>query len=793
MSREFSAAYDAARQRVGAQLANARRKRPGVYVEVQSLPGRPMPELVWMTKGVRLGAVRPAAEESQIASLFVPDSAKEFFGEKLHAYTNKETAMGNIPQREKFEALGAIRPASVSSLWTDRRALTEDATKVLWWECWTWKDQTNELHSIAEQIGFTISDRTLTFPDITIVPIHGTREQLQVLIDNTSAVEQLRYASDSPVFFTTTVQREQLPWVDDLVGRLSLHNEDSPAICLLDTGVARAHPLIGGSLADRDCLAVVEGWGSDDTSPLGHGTNMAGSILFSDLTQPLIGSGAVEIPFILESVKVIPPPAFPPNGPDTYGAITQSGVSEAEINAPHRKRAFCMAITNEDVSGEVPSSWSAALDQICAGSMHGDDALGNERRLFFVSAGNIRDTALPDEVEVPGEFPIEDPAQSWNALSVGGFTNKSEIHQDETDYFEWTPFAEAGSLSPFSRVSTDWEHSRTPIKPEIVFEAGNRALSPNESELLSGLSSLSLLTTAKDFLDEPLTTFWATSPATAQAAGMAGRLMSADDDWWPETIRALMVHSAAWTPWMNARMDEAATKMDKAQLARHFGYGVPSLEKAIASAQNDLCMISQAELQPFFRETTEKHGKNVTSDPKLFELHVYDLPWPISVLQNLGAEDVRLRVTLSYFVEPNLGEMTPVMPNRYRSCGLRFQMRRVGETEADFIMRLNALARDADANVLPAQPDPDWHFGNQMISAGSLHSDVWTGSAASLALRNRIAIIPVGGWWKELKKEKKYGSSIRYSLIISITSKNNEALLYSEIKQLIQTPIAVEV
>lgn len=200
----------------------------------------------------------------------------------------------------------------------------------------------------------------------------------------------------------------------------------------------------------------------------------------------------VVLPFQgLAGCKVIPPPAFPPNGPDTYGAITQSGVSEAEINAPHRKRAFCMAITNEDVSGEVPSSWSAALDQICAGSMQGEDAHANERRLFFVSAGNIRDTALPDEVEVPGEFPIEDPAQSWNAVSVGGFTNKSEIHQDETDYFEWTPFAEAGSLSPFSRVSTDWEHSRTPIKPEIVFEAGNRALSPNESELLSGLSSLS--------------------------------------------------------------------------------------------------------------------------------------------------------------------------------------------------------------------------------------------------------------------------------------------------------------
>jgi len=174
-------------------------------------------------------------------------------------------------------------------------------------------------------------------------------------------------------------------------------------------------------------------------------------------------------------------------------------------------------------------------------------------------------------------------------------------------------------------------------------------------------------------------------------------------------------------------------------------------------------------------------------------MHIYDLPWPVNVLEDLGEAHVSLRVTLSYFIEPNLGEKTPVMPQRYRSHGLRCQMQRAGESEEGFLQRLNDLARNDDEEVAAAVPDPDWHFGNQMINAGSIHSDLWTGSAEDLARRGRIAVVPVGGWWKERKKEERFNSSARYSLIISIISQDNEALLYSEVKQLIEADISVEI
>ena len=56
---------------------------------------------------------------------------------------------------------------------------------------------------------------------------------------------------------------------------------------------------------------------------MGHGTNMAGSVLFSDLTYPLGGQEKLTLPFILESVKLIPPPEFLPTDAENYGSITK--------------------------------------------------------------------------------------------------------------------------------------------------------------------------------------------------------------------------------------------------------------------------------------------------------------------------------------------------------------------------------------------------------------------------------------------------------------------------------------
>jgi hypothetical protein len=158
-----------------------------------------------------------------------------------------------------------------------------------------------------------------------------------------------------------------------------------------------------------------------------------------------------------------------------------------------------MAVTNENLSGDRPTSWSAAMDQAAASVMPGEaDQPNAPKRLVVISAGNIPDDAKAAD---PALFPIEDPAQTWNPLTVGGFTDRDSILHPL--YRNWTPAAEVGDRSPYSRTSRDWPDTM-PIKPDVVFEAGNRALSPNGLDLVAGIESLSVLTTNKEFRVRPL-------------------------------------------------------------------------------------------------------------------------------------------------------------------------------------------------------------------------------------------------------------------------------------------------
>ncbi len=514
---------------------------------------------------------------------------------------------------------------------------------------------------------------------------------------------------------------------------------------------------------------------------------------------------------------MLPPDAFPANEPASLAYVTQSAISLPESEAPDRKRVFCMAVTNKGLSGAVPTSWSAAMDQAAAGVMRGD-AANAPRRLIMISAGNVPDEALILDTMELRRFPIEDPAQAWNPLTIGGFTDRDTI--SDPLFANRTPAAEVGDRSPYSRNSVAWTDA--PIKPDLVFEAGNRAFAPTATQYDSGLDSLSLLTTNRDHIRDPLTTTWATSPATAQAARMAAILMAENAGYWPETIRALMVHSAEWTPRMQERFKTNKGKKKALLLAREFGYGVPNLDRALLSARSDLAIISQATIQPFFMPTKiGAKGVPINDGPAKFRhLHVYRLPWPIEVLEALGEKQVELKVTLSYFIEPSPGQYAPKTPALYRSHGLRFDLRGRLESEAQFLSRINSLAAadEADENTLSSaedvdasddendtgddatgsanEPDARWRFGSNSRNykaAGSFHCDVWRGPGADLAARRTLAVYPVSGWWKTRTPKKRYDSKARYALIMTLRSLDEDVDLHTPVDVAIKTFIDQDV
>lgn len=772
--------------------------KPGLYIEFESQPGFELnhTSLSNKKKGIDLvavtdhGVVSAEAPENrrQCATVFVPDGQLKHFLDRLEKYAlGTPKKKGERRHEDMLDRISSIRLATLRALWTDLPDTYPEDDEQIWWEAWLRRHDGRELERLLEftaAIEAEVSDRRLEFDDRIVTLLRATPRQLAQSIDVLSDLAEVRKAKETAAFFADLSPEDQAGWLSDLQDRTNEAPADAPAVCVLDTGVTRQHPLLESSLASEDCHSVDPAWGPHDDgggpTMRGHGTEMAGLALWGDLTPVLTSSTTVQLRHRLESVKILPRRGE--NPPDLYGAVTAEATARPEIQAPRRLRCFSMAVTaTDDRDRGQPTSWSAAIDALSAGRIFDpatqgliylDRADQRAHRLFVISAGNT--SRLESEhLDRSDTETVHDPAQAWNALTVGAYTEKAVI-QDPT-LEGWQPVAKAGELSPYSTTSVTFA-AKWPVKPDVVFEGGNAARQGNE--VSAGIDDLSLLTTYHRPSQKLFVTSWATSSASAQAARMAAQILAEYPDYWPETVRALIVHSAEWTRAMQRQLQGAGGKKAREPLIRRYGFGVPSLERALRSADDALTLAVQSQIEPF-----EKG--------KMKQMNLHALPWPEDVLAGLGNTPVTLRVTLSYFIEPNPGRRGWEKRHRYASHGLRFEVKNPTESIDEFRKRLNKAALDEEEEKPGTGDSSDWYLGVRARNKGSLHSDLWVGPAADLAERGVIAIYPVGGWWKEQPKRDRSADGARYALVVSIETQATEVDLWTPIALDVGIPIEV--
>lgn len=209
-------------------------------------------------------------------------------------------------------------------------------------------------------------------------------------------------------------------------------------------------------------------------------------------------------------------------------------------------------------------------------------------------------------------------------------------------------------------------------------------------------SAPSLLTTDHQFPQRAFTTTGETSGATALAARAVTELWSDYPVLWPETVRALFVSSARWTPQMRSHLPVTPAKGDYAPLFKRYGYGVPDLERARRSASNALTLVVQDTIKPY-RKADKPSPQHVHNEMKVFQL-----PWPVAELRKLVDAPVSLRVTLSTFIEPNPSEPARGSKFRYASHNLRFKLNRPNENEAT--LRIPRHPAIHSTGIRPAVP-----------------------------------------------------------------------------------------
>ncbi len=693
---------------------------------------------------------------------------------KVEDYSTQVTAEGNPKNARLVSNILDIRIASLRSFWNEPTLEFPTAQEQIWWEIWlrreNFEEDLNEDQKVVTQLiasGVSVGERRLLMPEHIIRLVRGTILQLSsslLLLDN---LAEIRKAKNTADFFTDLRNFEQQEWVNDLIGRIESQPNGTPvAICILDTGVNNGHPLISSFLPNASMDSVNPAWGNLDGHATGHGTQMAGLALYGDLTEPLASTHPVQIFHQLESVKIIN--ANAPHDPEVYGQVTIECVNRAIVMAPDRKRIFCMAVTSEDNRDRgKPSSWSSAVDKIT----FGETGISTDKSLLFISVGNVyHDDHSQYPAKNKTEF-IHDPAQAFNAISVGGYTEKDSI--DLTEFPASTPLAPRGTIAPCSSTSC-LSDRQWPIKPDVVMEAGNYAVQNNS---IVYPASLQLLTTAKNFAVSHFTDFRDTSAATALASNLAARIYQQYNLLWPETIRGIIVHASNWTSQMlGGNQIETLTVASKKDLIRTFGYGVPDLNRALYSLNNSLTLIAERTIQPFILE-----GSTVKTN----ELHIFDLPWPENELSSLGEQQVKLTVTLSYFIEPNPGNRYFSSKFNYQSHGLRFKMKRPLESLDEFKIRINRAARQEDEEATIVTQSDNWLLGEKVRNTGSIHKDIWAGTGAELANMKNIAVYPVNGWWRLRKKLKRYNGRVRYSLIVTIETAATDVDLYTPVESMI--------
>jgi hypothetical protein len=756
---------------------------PGVYLDVRSRVDESLKKASLDASGLTLLRVAETPDPGgalESATVFATAKGIENLRKKVEQFRTENTPDREedgeiIPGRPRnadlVQSVAAITEAGLRALWRSPPGKFPAADIATVWEVWLEPQTTDAFVAAASNYGMTVGADRLEFPEDTVVIVQADRNQLAEAVRRLGGVRALAAPTITADFFDGLPVDEQAQWVDELSGRTAYTDRPSAGyVTLLDTGVSRAHPLIQPALSADDRHAANPAWGLEDVK--GHGTEMGGLALFGDLTPKLHQATPVTVMNRLESVKLLPDAGINPH--HLLGAVTRQAINTVEQVGPRRRTFTMTTTTGEDTPHDgAPTSWSTELDQIAAG-VSGEV---KQQRLVLVSAGNTDNFTFGagnylDQCDHE-DNEIESPAQAWNVLSVGAFTEKTVLPDDE----QAQALAPFGDLSPASRTAS-WS-SHWPNKPDVVLEGGNWALSAMPPPMRHGW--LSLLSTHHNYPVRSFTFTFDTSAATALAAKDVTELWSDYPTLWPETVRGLYVSSARWTQQMRAHLPAQPNKGHYTPLFQRYGYGVPDMARARRSASNALTLIVEDTITPY--GISEKTGGDVHNEMKLLAL-----PWPVEALRALGNAQVTLRVALSSFVAPNPSEASRGVRYRYASHNLRFQLNRAGESEFHFLARISKAAEQPDG---PGSEEDDlWEYGSNRRHVGSLHIDQLTCKASDLARRNLLAVHPVTGWWKSKKLLANELPSVRYALIVEIDAEELDAELYAEIQTAVEALVA---
>lgn len=531
--------------------------------------------------------------------------------------------------------------------------------------------------------------------------------------------------------------------------------QDSPVICIIDSGIQEKHILLEPAILDEHSInyVIAEDTTSDLVKNGGHGTKVAGAVLYAE-NIPEAGRHQPEAFLVnarvLDKDNYLPLDLYPPelmeNIIDDYKGI----------------RLFNLSITSRGPSRTTHmSAWAASLDKL----MHENDIL------FIVAAGNIQSKALSrsilgisDHIQAARPYPeyfgepssrISNPAQSLFSLSVGSVCLADFENEDRIS------FGKRGDISSFSRCGPGiWES----VKPDVV-EYGGDFLYEKNGHLITSHDSIStpVVRTGPNRVGYSIGTSFATPKVTHIAAKLARK----NPEFSAMLIKALIIQSA--------RLPERFFYQPTNHSINHFGYGIPDVKRATENSDYRITFVASDDITPS-------------------QANLYSIKVPEEIRRPGNNFEILIEVTLVYTAEPR---RTRKRLKSYLSSWLTWECSKKGEELDSFSQRVlkNMQGEEKVSQDDDIQPI-GWTLASQ-VNHGLIKDKKRQDNAAqkdwAITRSNQLppelsfAVVGHKGWEKDTTK------TIPFALVVTFEILGKEIDIYERISLFNEIEIAQEV
>ncbi len=519
----------------------------------------------------------------------------------------------------------------------------------------------------------------------------------------------------------------------------------APTVCVVDSGIQEGHILLQQAVATKSsqCFIPGETMVADAVEPDGHGTRVAGAVLYP---RGIPTAGTYELPCWLQNARVLdssnklPESLYPPS-------LLRSVV---ESFASGGTRLFVHSI-NASVASRTTymSAWAAEID-----------ALSAERDVLVIqAAGNVPHTSsnpsqpsVADHLTQGRNYPdylaeassrIANPGQSMHAVTVGSVAAK---------YVEsggWRTIAKDDQPSAFSRAGPGiWGA----IKPDVVEYGGdfgvdagpptNVGVPPALREAYPELVRRTATPGPAYCRDTCGTSF-----AAPKVAHIAARLAAELPGETTLTHRALLVNSARWPVWTTELQPD-----QRCAVLHRIGFGIPNVERATCSTPQRVTLF-------------------VSGQPRIMprEAHIYQVRVPNSLRTVAHSYRVLVEVTLAYTAMPR---RTRRLHRSYLSTWIDWKTSKLGEDANAFLKR---ALKEADLGAVGDTGSVlNWTLSDRKDSGeitstrrnlGSVQKDWAYVSGDELPKDFCIAVIGHPGWDRRLEASAPYALCVTFDVL----------------------------